>query len=162
MDFLKSTKGGTLWVGRGSNPWGGGGVAPPPLNPPLVETKHRLFSPKNYLLLPRHNHKTTPCISRWSKSHGISRVLDPKVKIGSTKTELENKQYKRASVTPQLIESLRITQDAGLILSPFEMDNEMRSNTVFSNLAITRTYNNLSWDNAKLSSFSEKKISSNA
>ena len=37
MDFLKSTKGGTLWIGRGSNPWGGGGgLRPPPsLNPPL-------------------------------------------------------------------------------------------------------------------------------
>ena len=27
MDFLKSTKGGTLWVGRGSNPFGGEGIS---------------------------------------------------------------------------------------------------------------------------------------
>ena len=41
MDFLKSSKGGTLWVVRGSNPWEGGASAPPPLpplNPPLVGT----------------------------------------------------------------------------------------------------------------------------
>ena len=40
VDFLKSTKGGTLWVGRVSNPWGrgggGGAFALPPLNPPLL------------------------------------------------------------------------------------------------------------------------------
>ena len=37
-------KGRTLWVGRGSNPWGGGGrtLSPPPLNPPLV----------SYMLIP--------------------------------------------------------------------------------------------------------------
>ena len=35
MDFLKSIKGGTLLVGRGSNPWEGRAFAPPPLNPLL-------------------------------------------------------------------------------------------------------------------------------
>ena len=40
LDFWKSIKGGTLWVGRGSNPWGGGGggASAPPLNPPLKYT----------------------------------------------------------------------------------------------------------------------------
>ena len=35
MDFLKSTKGGILWVGGGSNPWGEG-RPPLPLNLPLL------------------------------------------------------------------------------------------------------------------------------
>ena len=42
IDFLKSTKGWTLWVGRGSNSWGGGvvGVCPPllPKSAPAYST----------------------------------------------------------------------------------------------------------------------------
>ena len=34
MDFWKSIKGGTLWVSRGSNPWGGRKRPPPPPLPP--------------------------------------------------------------------------------------------------------------------------------
>ena len=51
MDFLKSTKGGTLWVGRGSNPQGGvRATIPPPREgvypPPPKPTPNKMLSKK--------------------------------------------------------------------------------------------------------------------
>ena len=72
MNFWKSIKGGTLWVGRGSNPWGKGEDQPPhppPLNPPLesgvdaFETKCILCS----VLVPP-SYRSSANFSRWPKT----------------------------------------------------------------------------------------------